>query len=98
MPNSFNIIHAVRRGLDDLQVDGAESNVVWTQAIKTELCRIGRREFPLQGRRALSRGREVRPRLWRMALRRHLARIRRRWMCDGRTPGRRVRMGRSHGR
>ena len=45
MPNSFNIIHAVRRGLDDLQVDAAESNVVWTQAIKTELCRIGRREF-----------------------------------------------------
>ena len=46
MPDSSRIIHAVRCGLDDLRVDAAESNVVWTQAIKSELCRIGRgKEF-----------------------------------------------------
>ena len=42
MLDSFEIIHAVRDGLDNLQVGAAESNVVWTKAIKTELCRIGR--------------------------------------------------------
>ena len=42
MLDSFEIIHAVRGGLDNLQVGAAESNVVWTKAIKTELCRIGR--------------------------------------------------------
>ena len=46
MLDSSKIIHAVRFGLDNLQVGVAESNVAWTKAIKTELCRIGRsREF-----------------------------------------------------
>ena len=42
MPDSPTIIYAVRCGLDNLQVSVSESNVVWTKAIKTKLCKIGR--------------------------------------------------------
>ena len=45
MPDSSRIIDAIRSGLDHLQIGAAESNVVWTKEIKTELCRIGRQEF-----------------------------------------------------
>ena len=42
MPDSFKVLHAIRRGLDGLQLGAAENNETWTKAIKTELCRIGR--------------------------------------------------------
>ena len=35
-------MRAVQRGLDNLDIEAAESNSGWTKAIKTELCNIGK--------------------------------------------------------
>ena len=48
MFGSPEIVRASRRGLDDLKICAAESSTVWTRAVKTELCRIGRDEFRCQ--------------------------------------------------
>ena len=48
MFGSPEIVRAIRRGLDDLKICAAESSTVWTWAVKTELCRIGRDEFRCQ--------------------------------------------------
>lgn len=45
MPRDSEITRAIQRGLDSLEIDQSESNTVWSKAIKTELCRIGRGEF-----------------------------------------------------
>ena len=45
MPGKFEIMRAVRKGLDGLVVDRRASNTEWTKAIKTKLCKIGTDEF-----------------------------------------------------
>ena len=42
MPGKFEIMHAVREGLNNLKIDNLESTRKWTRAVKTELCEIGR--------------------------------------------------------
>ena len=42
MPGRFEIMRAVRKGLDSLEVAKGKSNTVWTKAVKTKLCEIGR--------------------------------------------------------
>ena len=39
MPGRFEIMRAVQRGLDSLEI---ATNGEWTEAVETELCRIGR--------------------------------------------------------
>ena len=41
MPGKYEIMRAVRKGLDGLTVDRRATDTEWTKAIKTELCRIG---------------------------------------------------------
>ena len=43
MPGTLEIMREVRAGLDALPVDRRASDAEWTRAIKTELCKIGRR-------------------------------------------------------
>ena len=47
MPEKFEIMRAVQKGLDGLtvalHVDEVESGEEWAKAVKTELCKIGRR-------------------------------------------------------
>ena len=45
MPGKFEIMHAVREGLNNLKIDNLESTREWTRAVKTELCEIGRSRF-----------------------------------------------------
>lgn len=42
MPENSEIIRAVRKGLDSLNIRKATPTGRWTKAVKTELCRIGR--------------------------------------------------------
>ena len=54
MPGKFEIMRAVQKGLDSLtvalHVDEVEGDKVWTKAVKTKLCEIGR-EFCRQSLR-----------------------------------------------
>ena len=43
MPGKFEIMRAVRKGLNSLKVTKDKSYTEWTKAVKTELCKIGRR-------------------------------------------------------
>ena len=43
MPGKFEIMRAVREGLNSLPVTADVGNKKWTRAVKTELCKIGRR-------------------------------------------------------
>ena len=47
MPGKFEIMRAVKEGLDGLatKIDSAAPDSEWTKAIETELCRIGRESF-----------------------------------------------------
>ena len=56
MPGKFEIMRAVQRGLNSLEVDKAESDTIWTKAVKTKLCEIGRGRF---GYRVHARTNEV---------------------------------------
>ena len=42
MTGTLEIVNAVRSGLDRLDIVAAESDKVWSQKVKTELCRIGK--------------------------------------------------------
>ena len=70
MPGTLEIMSAVRKGLDSLQLVEADADSTWTKCIKTRLCDIGR-GFGYQVGSKRCGG--SKPRLWRMALRRHLA-------------------------
>ena len=56
MPGKFEIMREVRKGLDSLEVGKSESNPIWTKAVKTKLCEIGRSRF---GCRVYARTNEV---------------------------------------
>ena len=56
MPGRFEIMRAVQKGLNSLEVDKAKSNTVWTKAVKTKLCEIGQGRF---GYRVYARTNEV---------------------------------------
>ena len=45
MPGKFEIMRAVREGLNSLEVAKDKSNTEWTKAVKTELCKIGQDRF-----------------------------------------------------
>ena len=45
MPGKFEIMRAVREGLNSLEVGEDQGYGVWTTAVKTELCKIGRDRF-----------------------------------------------------
>ena len=45
MPGKFEIMRAVREGLNSLDVDKAARDTEWTRAVKTKLCEIGRGRF-----------------------------------------------------
>ena len=45
MPGKFEIMRAVQDGLNSLEVDKAARDTVWTKAVKTKLCEIGRGRF-----------------------------------------------------
>ena len=42
MPGKSEIMRAVQKGLDNLEIDDPKGNTEWTKAVKTELCKIGR--------------------------------------------------------
>ena len=42
MPGKFEIMRAVRDGLDNLEIDDPKGDTEWTKAVKTTLCEIGR--------------------------------------------------------
>ena len=42
MPGTLEIMNAVRKGLDSLDLVAADSTTAWTKAVKTKLCDIGR--------------------------------------------------------
>ena len=42
MPGKFEIMRAVRDGLDKLEIDNPEDNAAWFPVIATKLCKIGR--------------------------------------------------------
>ena len=41
MPGKFEIMRAVREGLDNLEIDDPKGDTEWTKAVKTKLCEIG---------------------------------------------------------
>ena len=41
MPGKFEIMRAVRDGLDNLEIDDPKGDTKWTKAVKTKLCTIG---------------------------------------------------------
>ena len=41
MPEKFEVLRAVREGLDSLEVNKGEEPKAWTKAVKTKLCEIG---------------------------------------------------------
>ena len=43
MPVKFEIMRALCEGLNSLEIDKPESRTEWNKAVKTELCKIGRR-------------------------------------------------------
>ena len=45
MPGKFEIMRAVREGLNGLEIDKPAGNTEWNKAVKTELCKIGRGRF-----------------------------------------------------
>ena len=45
MPGKFEIMRAVRKGLNSLEVGEGKNGTVWTTVVKTELCKIGRDRF-----------------------------------------------------
>ncbi len=45
MPGKFEIMRAVQKDLNSLEVGEGESDTVWTTAVKTKLCKIGRDRF-----------------------------------------------------
>ena len=42
MPGKYQIMRAIRKGLDSLEVTTSDGNPAWTKAIETKLCEIGR--------------------------------------------------------
>lgn len=42
MSRTLEIVNAVRLGLDSLDIAAAESDKIWTETVKTKLCRIGK--------------------------------------------------------
>ena len=42
MPGKFEIMRAVRDGLNSLEIDDPKGYAEWTKAVKTKLCQIGR--------------------------------------------------------
>ena len=45
MPGKFEIMRAVREGLNSLEVNKGEGPEVWNKEVKTKLCEIGRGRF-----------------------------------------------------
>ena len=45
MPGKFEIMRAVQDGLNSLRVDKSWTDVDWTPAVKTKLCKIGQDRF-----------------------------------------------------
>ena len=48
MPKNSEIMRAVKKGLDSLEIPKAAPTEKWTKVIKTELCKIGRDRFKCQ--------------------------------------------------
>ena len=48
MPGKSEIMRAVQKGLDNLEIDDPKGNTEWTKAVKTELCKIGRDRFSFE--------------------------------------------------
>ena len=42
MPDKDQIMRAIREGLDSLELTTSDGNSVWTKAIATKLCKIGK--------------------------------------------------------
>ena len=48
MPGKLEIMRAIQKGLNGLEIDKPESDTKWTEAVKTKLCEIGRGRFGLK--------------------------------------------------